>query len=307
MMQAWLLRIHRWTTLIFAIPIAIVVGTGLILAAEPMWQQARPAQPLTLAAVQGHLSAFDPQGQATGLSIRTYENSLRINGVGEEGEIDVDLATGEELDEAGPFAASTVFSTSRRLHETLLLDLGWLVTASTFAMLALAALGFLMGWPRLRNTFSGWHKMTGWSLAPLMVLSPLTGLAIVYGITLAAPVPRAPAERVTIRDAVALVAKDHDLANLTSLRMRGGRLVARIYVDGTLTGFAVTTSGLQRSPANLPRLIHEGNWGGAVGPALNMLAALGMTGLMITGLTLWARRNLRRRRRSAIPAIAPAE
>jgi uncharacterized iron-regulated membrane protein len=305
MIQAWLLRIHRWTTLVFAVPIAIVVITGLILAAEPLWQQAKPDQPVTLELVQKHLAQHDKAGKATGLSIRTYENSLRINGVGDDGEIDVDLATGEELDEPGAFAASTLFSSSRRLHETLNMDLGWLVNASTWAMLVLATLGFLMGWPRIRNTLSGWHKATGWGLAPLMVISPLTGLAIAYGVTFIAPAPRAPAEKVSIRDAVALVAKDHDLANLTSLRTRGGQLVARIYVNGTLTGFAVKPAGLEPAATNLPRLIHEGNWGGAIGPVLNILVAIGMIGLMITGLTIWARRKFRRLMESIVPLPEP--
>jgi uncharacterized iron-regulated membrane protein len=308
MLQFWLLRVHRWTTLVFALPLLVVIGTGVILSVEPLWQQNAPKQPITLEAVNRHLATFDPDGKATSLSIRTYENSLRIGGVGPDGEIDVDLASGEEMDDPGSLDASVVFPTSRRLHETLLLDLGWLVTASTFAMIVLAALGLLMGLPRLRNTLSGWHKVTGWGLAPLLVLSPLTGLAIVYGITFIAPSPRAPAERVPIREAVAMVAKDHDLARLTSLRARGGRLLARVYVNGRLASFAVTKAGLQPLPVNLPRQIHEGNWGGWLGPLLNVVTSVAMLGLLGTGLTIWLRRKLRRRApRAREPMAVPAQ
>ena len=37
-----------------------------------------------------------------------------------------------------------LFTASRRLHETFLLDLGWLVAASTIALLVLIAIGVVM-------------------------------------------------------------------------------------------------------------------------------------------------------------------
>ena len=35
-MKAWLLRLHRWVALLFALPLAVVLATGLILSFEPM-------------------------------------------------------------------------------------------------------------------------------------------------------------------------------------------------------------------------------------------------------------------------------
>ncbi|MGE3918056.1 MAG: PepSY domain-containing protein, partial [Hyphomicrobiaceae bacterium] len=34
-MKPWLLKLHRWLALVFAAPLAVVVGTGLILSFEP--------------------------------------------------------------------------------------------------------------------------------------------------------------------------------------------------------------------------------------------------------------------------------
>jgi hypothetical protein len=62
----------------------------------------------------------------------------------------VELATGEIAPEPGTLTQLLV--TSRRLHETLLIDARWLVTASTIAMLVLIVLGIAMGLPRLANT-----------------------------------------------------------------------------------------------------------------------------------------------------------
>lgn len=309
MLKAYALRFHRWITLLFALPLAVIIATGLILSFEPLAQQAAPETPLTRAAVLGHLRKHDPEGKATGLAIRTYENALVINGVGPEGETELDLTTGEPAAEEGGFAWSDVFRTSRRLHETLLLDLGWLVQASTVAMLALIALGLLMGWPRFRNSLGGWHSGAAWVALPLVILSPLTGLALAFGITISGGSGAPRGERVPIARAVELIAEKHDLAGLTSLRARGGRLVARIYENGALNAYVVRPTGLEPQPRNWPRSLHEGNWSGFLAPLLNIVVSVVFVGLLATGLFIWARRTLvlRRRRAAGRGKLSPAE
>jgi uncharacterized iron-regulated membrane protein len=148
-LKAYALRFHRWITLLFAVPLIVVVVTGLILSIEPLAQRAKLDKPLTKQNVLGYLAEHDPEGKSTGLSIRAYEQTLTIAGVGEDGETEIDLRSGEVLEDDGGWSMSEVFRTSRRMHETLLLDMGWLVTASTFAMLGIAALGLLI-WLRRR-------------------------------------------------------------------------------------------------------------------------------------------------------------
>ncbi len=53
-----------------------------------------------------------------------------------------------------------------------------MVIASTFAMVVLIMLGVLMGWPRIRNSVSGWHHAVAWFGLPLIILSPLTDLRL---------------------------------------------------------------------------------------------------------------------------------
>jgi uncharacterized iron-regulated membrane protein len=188
-----------------------------------------------------------------------------------------------------------MFRTSRHLHEHLLLDLGWLVTASTVAMLMVAIAGFVMGWPRFRNTLGGWHAVSGWAILPLALLVPMTGLALVFGITLTSPVQSPRPERVPIHEAVSVIARNHDVGNLTSLRIRGGRLVARIYDGQMLKGYMVSRAGLLPQATNWPRALHEGNSNALVGSLLNVIASVVFLGLWLTGLMIWTRRKLRRR------------
>lgn len=309
MLKSYALRLHRWITLAFALPLAVVIGTGLLLSFEPLALQAKLDSPLTAETLLGHLRKHDPDGKATAVSIRSYEQALILRGVGRDGEIEIDLSTGDAMLDDGGFAWSEAFSVARGLHERLLFDLGWLVTASTWAMLALAALGLLMGWPRFRQTFGGWHVGSAWIMLPLVVLSPLSGLALAYGVTFAGSAPSPRAERVSIARAVELIGERHDLANLTSLRPRGGRLVARIFEGGALNAFVVGPGGLEPQPRNWPRAIHEGNWSGTLAPALNILVSVVFMGLLGTGLFIWARRTLRQKRRRALNAVAlrPAE
>jgi uncharacterized iron-regulated membrane protein len=295
--KAYALRFHRWITLLFAIPLIVVIVTGLVLSVEPLAQRAKLEAPLTKQDVLAYLDEHDPGRKATGLSIRAYEHSLTIAGIGADGETEIDLQSGEVVHDDGSFSWSEVFRTSRRMHETLLIDMGWLVTASTFAMLAIAALGLGMGLPRLRNTLGGWHNLAAWGTLPLVILSPLTGLAIVYGVTFlpAQSGPRPPP--LPIRDAVEVIAASHDLGAMTSLRQRGGRLIARIHTADGLIGFVVTKDGLQMPPRNWPRAIHEGNWSPVIAPVLNIIVSIVFVGLWVTGLIIWARRKIRLARR----------
>jgi hypothetical protein len=94
MIRAYALRFHRWITLIFAIPLLVVIATGLVLSFEPLAQRTALTQPLTTERVLGFLKEHDAERKATGLSIRRYDQSLTIAGAGPEGEVEIDLTTG---------------------------------------------------------------------------------------------------------------------------------------------------------------------------------------------------------------------
>lgn len=293
MLKPWLLRFHRWITLVFALPLAVIVLTGLVLSFEPI-AQVGAIRPGTLDAprIEAILERHDPEGKARSLTFRAYENRLSIGGVRPDDTIDVDVRTGAELTEGG--TVSDLFYYSRVLHETLMLELGWLVQASTIAMLVLIAIGLAMGWPRLANTMSGWHKGTAWILLPLLILSPLTGLFLAWGVTFAGP-PAARAEPVPLREAIRIAGSQHDLSSLVWLRGRGGRLLIRLAEGGEYRVYSVTREGLVAGSRNWPRLIHEGNFAGVWSGLMNVVISLAFVLLMTTGLIIWARRRFRKR------------
>jgi uncharacterized iron-regulated membrane protein len=301
MLKLWLLRLHRWITLTLAIPLAVLILTGLVLSFEPMIQPGTRA-PVTADALDAVLAKHDPAGGARALVIRSYAGIVSISGARRSDATHVDLATNEKASSPGALAA--FFTVSRRLHETFLLDLGWLVTSSTIALLMLIGIGIAMGWPRLRNTLAGWHKGTGWFLLPLLILSPLTGLFLSFGLTFASP-PQAlsaGARPVPLREAVRLVAAERDLGRVSWIRPIGPRLLARLDDGGEMRVFAVTDKGLIAMSRNWPRLLHEGNWLGVASALINVLISIAFVGLLSTGLIIWGRRKFRRRLRRAVAA-----
>jgi uncharacterized iron-regulated membrane protein len=294
MIRPWLLRLHRWITLVFALPLAVLIVTGLILSFEPIVAGAAKS-PLTADTLAAVLATHDPGAKARSLVVRSYAGTVSIGGAQRGAMVHVDLARNETV--ASPGLLAEVFTTARRLHETFLIDLGWLVTASTIALLILIAIGVLMGWPRLRNTLAGWHKGTGWFLLPLLILSPLTGLFLAFGVTFASPParPAAGAAPIAMTEAVRIVGATYNLAHVSWIRPLGGRLMARLNDGGEMRLFAVTRDGLIPAARNWPRLLHEGNWSGYVAPGINVVISAALVLLLSTGLWIWARRKFRRR------------
>lgn len=302
-MLVYLLKLHRWLALIFAVPLAVVIVTGLILSFEPMavTNAIKPGS-LTTDHMLAYLDRHDPAGTTTRISLHQYNGTISLAG---EHRLTLDAETGNIS--TGSDWLGDLFGSSRRMHERLIGDLGWLVEASTIVMLVLIGLGVFMGLPRLRNTLANWHKGVAWLTLPLLILSPLSALGILYGVPLAPPPSQAanqppPAKT---REAVQLIGAKHDLSALVSLRKRGKRLMARIVEGGEYRGYAVTKGGLVELPRNWSRLLHEGNWYGNVSALLNIVTSVALVALLVTGVWAWTRRSLARlRRRRKVEAVA---
>lgn len=297
MIKPLLLKLHRWTSLLFALPLLAIIASGLVLSFEPMIQvDGIVPQSLDASRVLDLIKFHDPEGKARGLFINSAAHRLTLQG-GSAAEID--LVTGE-LAAARP-VLSNILLWARFTHERLL-GLPWLVTASTIAMIMIMTLGISMGLPRLHNSLSGWHKGAAWFTLPLIVLSPVTGLCMALGLTFQTGSPPA-ARPLSLPEAVQLLAKSQDLASVISIGSRGGRMMARIYDGGELRAYAINSDGIVALPRNWPRLIHEGNWAAMIASPLNVVTSVVLLGLLSTGVLLWARRRFRRPGEAAKAAI----
>ena len=297
-MKVWLLKLHRWIALAFALPLIFVIGSGLILSVEP-WLVDRSVVPDSLDAprVLELMQQADPAGKATSLSYRSYDGTLTMSagrGPGAGGTT-VDVATGAAVPERS--ALATLMGTARGIHERLAIDAGWLVTASTLAMVVLIFIGILMGIPRIRNTVAGWHKAVAWGLLPLVVLSPLTGLCLAWGITFTGGLGATGTQAAlpSLTEAVQELGAEHDLSGLIFIRQQGPKLMARIDEGGEYKVYDVTKDGVTLMARNWPRLWHEGDFAGIWSALLNLVTSVALIGLLVTGVWIWLRRNLKLR------------
>lgn len=296
-----LLRLHRWITLVFALPLFAIIATGLILSVEPLVQTSGiGGDAIDAGRVVELVKRYDPDGKARGLSINAASRRITLQGTTVPA---IDLATGEAASVSSTL--SEFFLWARFTHERLM-GQAWLVTASTLAMVIVLVLGIVMGLPRLRNTLSGWHKGTAWFTLPLILISPLTGLCMAFGLTFQTAAPPATGGRpLALPDAIRMVASSHELSHVISIGTRGGRIMARLYDGGELRAYAVTASEVTPLPRNWPRLIHEGNWSALIASPLNVVTSIALLTLLSTGLLIWARRTLRKPRpRAGRPADA---
>jgi uncharacterized iron-regulated membrane protein len=304
MIQAILLRLHRWIFLTFAIPLAVIIVTGLILSFQPILQTAGiRLGTITLAQIEAHLTKHDPDGKARGLRIDHFEKTLSIQGTGPAGSITIDVRTGGAAPERSWI--SNLMSWARPVHEHFVFDLERIigvpiVLVSTIGMVFSMVIGVLMGLPRIKNTVAGWHKATAWFLLPLLILSPLTGVFMALRMTFSESPARSQAA--AMLEAVRMVAKEHDLSGLQTIRTRGGRQMAMVIEGHSHFTYIAAKDGLKPAPANWPRTFHQGDFFGIWGGVLNVVLSFAFVLLLTTGVWLWARRQVRRRRRGPVPA-----
>ncbi len=229
-MKPLLLRLHRWITFAFALPLAVLIITGLMLSFDPILaDRGVTGGSISLIQIESVLAKHDPDKRATSLNVRAFENLVVVaegRGVGSR----IDVATNAVIPAEKRLWSDTL-TTAKRLHETFQLELGWLVTASTIAMLIAMIFGLSMGWPYVRNTLGGWHRATAWGLSPLLLLTPLTGLALAYRITLTPPPAKIDGPPVPLHEAVKIFGAKHNFASVIWLRPQGGAEQFRFAVN----------------------------------------------------------------------------
>ncbi len=285
MITAFSTQLHRWIALFFALPLGLIILSGLVLSAEPLLRAATPEGLVTEARLRAAIERVGPLAAPWDMTIRGYDGTVSFGD-----RIVIDLISGE------PVAKSTtarILDGARLLHTTLLFDLGWLVGLSSGALVAVLLMGLLTGRPWARPHRA--HRRLGWVLLPLLLAPPLTGLALSHGIGRPARPPYMPGPVMPHADNLARVAAAHDLRRVEAIREDwGASLVDLRDGDGRLVRYRIGPAGQQRFPSNWPRLLHEGRWGGGIGAVANLVAALALSGLLAGGLAITARLAPRR-------------
>ena len=287
----FLRKAHRWLALLLAPVFLLVLVSGAILAFKPILADTSTGT-LDVPALIAALDKVDPQGQASGLAIasdgRHFE--LRSRGAGPSGTF--------EIASASQSAASgfDFFGFALNLHKNLAIGAGVLVEIAAFAMVFIILSGLFFGLPRLRNTLAGWHLGLGWLGLPLMLVTPLTGVLMALHLGMPS-LPRFEAadHALPLARSIEIAAQQADLSKLTMARgFRRGATLLSVQTSAGSALHLVSGTGKLSTSTEGPgwvRMLHEGSWAGAWSGLVNLLSALGLIGLLGTGVWAWWQRR----------------
>lgn len=287
-----LIAAHRWIGLILTPLFLLIIVSGALLALRPMLEASAAratAEAVRVGVVADLLAGIADSEQATEIQASARERKLTIRGAAPARAYSLD--NGRSL--PPPSEQSSPFNTIERFHRDLLIGAGTLVEIAAYLMLALVIIGPLLSWPRLRNTVAGWHLGTGWLAFPLVLMLPLT--AVLMTLHIGAPeLPRAdPSVQAPLPAALdRTLPRDTAFQQLSVRRFHGSVLVS--INDGATEQMWVvagnTVTPLDAS-GNWPRQLHVGTWAGAWSGALNLLGALALLFLTVTGAWSWLQRR----------------
>lgn len=302
--------LHRWAALVFTPLFLLILLSGAFLACKPIWEAWQADRPLPGLAPQAWVRALDtldPQGRAAGASLSPDGQRLILQGRGGASPQSYDSVSLAPV----PNQDRDWFGLAKDLHKALLLRADFLVEAATYAMTAILALGLLLGWPRLKARLSqwglmDWHRGLGWLLVPLALLTPVTAVLMILHIGTGAPggpgkafpkgEGRGKPPVMALAQAVRLADGAENLDNIRQVRRfrQGAVLIVAQDGAGQPRRLLVDGKGQVRPMTAQPgwvKQLHEGTWAGPWSGLLNLLAALLLSALLVTGLGAWLARR----------------
>ena len=199
-----------------------------------------------------------------------------------------------------------VFGLAEKIHKSLLVGLGFVVQAASFAMLATVCAAPFLAALRFRRNLMGWHRLVGWALLPVLVIPPATAVLMTLGIGHGG-VPLPPSSHpLAMTQALARAGAVLDLSRLEGAHpFRGGSVF--LTLSGPDGGAYVVSDAAVTKLSGGPGLIqeiHEGTWAGAWSGALNFVVSLALLALTVTGVSSFVRRK-RLDRRGVAAGAAP--
>jgi len=291
-----LLIAHRWVALTLAPVFLLILLSGAILAFKPILGTAAvaPSERVSAVAVAAALDTIDPAGRATAVSVSSDGRSLNLKST--------DPAVAGTFDVATRTAAVNqgfdLFAVALNLHKNLLIGVGVLVEIATYAMVALLVAGLLFGLPKLRNTLGGWHRGLGWFGLPLVALLPVTGVLMILHVGKPAFPVIEPGAPISLARAIGAVPLSADGQLVMARRFQAGSAMVKTTEAAGEQVYLVQSDGrvAPTGGASWVNEVHEGTWAGAWSGVLNLISALVLMVVTVTGLYAWLRRRAPGRR-----------
>ena len=313
--KSTIFKLHRWIGIGLSPLFLVITLSGAVLALQPM-QTSTTMPPET--SVSGQqlidlLEVIDPTGElveATGIDPASGLIDIRSSNPQIAGRYNP--ISSERINSSAQSPSFDLFEFAEHLHRDLLIGADLLIQAASYLMVILVVTAPFLAWPVLRNNLMGWHRGLGWVLLPLILMLPLTG--VLMSLHLGMPeLPRMnqPDARLSLQQALSLAQQNNTLDGLHSVRrFHGGSVLMEMRDDQSASLLVVTDqSATSIDPdSGLVKTLHEGTWAGTWSGTINLLGAIALGLLTLTGSFSWLRRWRKRMqlqaKRAALQATA---
>ncbi|MEJ2396152.1 MAG: PepSY-associated TM helix domain-containing protein, partial [Candidatus Thiodiazotropha sp.] len=231
-----LLKLHRWIGIGLAPLFLLIALSGAVLALKPMQVKAPTTDTVSLSTPEliAFLEQLDPLGQevdAVSIDPTTQQLNIRSHFPDIAGEYD--LTKGVRI--AGSESESfDIFEFAEHLHKELLIGADIVIQIASYLMLMLVIVAPILAWPKFRHNLTGWHRTIGWTLLPVIMLLPLTGILMSLHVGMP-ELPRMsqPGTSLSLSQALLSAQQDQDLSGLTlARRFRGGSVLLKTEQGG---------------------------------------------------------------------------
>jgi sulfite reductase (NADPH) flavoprotein alpha-component len=299
-----LFKLHRWIGIGLAPLFLLIALSGGILAFKPMQPATQhiaadgssPSQLIHL------LQQLDPLGrEIDGLTVDAASDQVTLRSQNPDLQGQYQLGSTARLQEPTQMKSFDLFEFAEYLHKELLFGADVLIQIASYLMLLIIVIAPLIAWPRLRNNLMGWHRGVGWVLFPVILLPPLTG--VLMSLHLGMPeLPRMskPGLSLSLEQGLQIAQRELGLERISmARRFRGGSVMLGTPEKAGGKHVIVTDQEVVTIDpgSNLVKRIHEGTWAGTWSGLFNLLGAVALSLLSLSGFVSWQRKRQRHRSR----------
>ena len=310
-MRAFFWKIHRWAGLLLSPFFAIILISGLLLLAKPLMTPSFSQEPLNPDNAYAVVRLVDQititNTTIRGIDIGSDHKTIWITQEGNAPLLQYSISSGLQMGEGG-FSASS-YQSLKSWHQGLAINAKSFVLFLTCVMIAMMLVGLIfMTRPQWRKSLISWHNGLGVWFWPIWLILPVT--AVMMSFHSIPHTSKAINTQITssVPEIVRYLHEQHRLQDMVSIKTTRQGPVITLKKNGrteTLQMLNDTSLVTINTPTSyLPKIIHEGTWGGRTGIVITFLMQLGLLFFLFSGCLNWIKGLfVKKPQKSVVPQV----
>ena len=310
-MRAFFWKIHCWAGLLLSPFFAIILISGLLLLAKPLMTPSFSQKPLNPDNAYAVVRLVDQITTANttirGIDIGSDHKTIWVTQEGNAPLLQYSISSGLQMGEGG-FSASS-YQSLKSWHQGLAISAKSFVLFLTCVMIAMMLVGLIfMTRPQWRKSLISWHNGLGVWFWPIWLILPVT--AVMMSFHSIPHTSKAINTQITssVPEIVRYLHEQHRLQDMVSIKTTRQGPVITLKKNGrteTLQMLNDTSLVTVNTPTSyLPKIIHEGTWGGRTGIVITLLMQLGLIFFLFSGCLNWIKGLfVKKPQKSVVPQV----